>query len=200
MSRVSLQDPPQPNDVGEYQRSSHPSPCKPGVLLAASALQLELGESETTFNTDHIIVSPFLSPSQSSLSRSSQELLQPPPPAPPPPPPSRVRFRSRVRISGLRHTRTHSLDSSSGSPSSSISVPLESNPRGVLGQRLSMLTPSMWQKRLPAPERARTVPPDERTPIHRAVRRYGEPRNPEVTPEEEDEDTEVRARRGEIVS
>lgn len=61
------------------------------------------------------------------------------------PRPSRVRFRSRVRItSGFSHHRQRS-DSGSCSPSSSISAPLRSQPHdstntwGTLGQRVGLL-------------------------------------------------------------
>ncbi|KAI0043888.1 hypothetical protein FA95DRAFT_335395 [Auriscalpium vulgare] len=145
--------------------NDRPRPTK-SVLIPGNALQLHLGETaDSTLDiaTD-VDVSPFLS---TSAGMGTPDL--PPHPAGPAHEPAprpelgRVRFKSRVRItSGLR--RAHSPDSSgSGSPSSSISVPLRyAAARGALGQRLSVLAQKRWRRR-----RAAGLEDDERTPLRR---------------------------------
>jgi hypothetical protein len=137
------------------------SSSKP-TILPANALRLHLDDPAAPLTTPHDPVHPPPDTSNEHLRHS------------------RVRFRSRVRItSGFSHHRRRSDvgSSRSGSPSSSISAPLRShsddgtNSWGTLGQRVGLLA---LQKRilgLPKAKRRQkglVVPSiyvDERTPL-----------------------------------
>jgi len=126
--------------------------------LPPNALRLHLDDPSAPLTTPHDPVHP----SSNTLNTGLR--------------PSRVRFRSRVRItSGFsRHRRKSDVGSSrSGSPSSSISAPLRShaddntNTWGTLGQRVGLLA---LQKKPKAQRRqnGQTVPienVDEHTPL-----------------------------------
>lgn len=134
------------------------SSSKP-TILPANALRLHLDDPAAPLTTPH-----------DPPSNASNEHLRH----------SRVRFRSRVRItSGFSHHRRRSDvgSSRSGSPSSSISAPLRShsddgtNSWGTLGQRVGLLA---LQKRILGSPKAKrrqkglivpNIYVDERTPL-----------------------------------
>jgi hypothetical protein len=164
-STVVNLDPEADPDDSPYHQKQPPngfvSSSKP-TILPQNALHLHLADPSAPLTTPHDPVHPPSDPLNIQIR------------------PSRVRFRSRVRItSGFSHHRRKSDvgSSRSGSPSSSISAPLRShsdgstNTWGTLGQRVGLL--ALQRKIMGSPkaqqrQKGQVAPSehvDERTPL-----------------------------------
>jgi len=165
---VDLDPETDPDDSHYHQKqplNGFVSSSKP-TILPQNALRLHLADPSAPLTTPHDPVHPPSDPLNNQVR------------------PSRVRFRSRVRItSGFSHHRRKSDvgSSRSGSPSSSISAPLRShsdgntNSLGTLGQRVGLL--ALQRKIMGSPkaqqrQKGQVAPVehiDERTPLRNSI-------------------------------